>query len=728
VRFQQITVSGFRAFGEKFVLDLDSDAVLIYGGNGTGKTSIFDSIQWCLYGEVERFKGRDFKGASPIRNVFVDQIPVVELDIADGNGRKYRIQRSGEGSLSESLSLQEDGITFRGKDAQSVIEHIMPQYLFESIVYLGQERITKFIDLKPRDRYDIVSNIFGLKAIGEFYGSISNQINLLVSRQKEIEAEKDIINARITQTEENLRNEVNTILSRIGQEPAENTLDTLRERVSGIIGQAAIITNVQMPTFRLEESSIKEDLDNFENLLIGIDRRKAQISTDRNNLVKMADSVNYLLSQNVSVPEKKATFARLTNEIREKRNDEERLKKEKESLSRTLKALERDAAVFSKETFEIVDLLRKSLGQLSHDTCPVCGQAIHPEDIRRDVQNRIQNIDHHIVEIDSQIGDRKERIRQLELGIISLENEISNKTHSTAELEVAISGYDSQLRHIRLQVGLTNEEISSNDLLQHISDQIKSNDDLSVVLDSARREVEQTALILRYLDRKALLASESKSVPELRSQLHSVEEKLGEIYGLTQELRQIEKASRNAEMETVIEASNRYGSLISSNYKRLDSHPLFKNLKIRTQELKGAGGEIYFDVQYKEISANVHSVLSQSQQNSVALCLFLTFNLAKKNRANPIVLDDPVLSMDEVNILALVDLLKKIQKTRQIIIATHNERFYAILTERLKPTESSESQIRHVLKSFNESGPDIETRKFLFENIPTNLEQYVLLT
>ena len=54
MRLKSLTATGFRGFSEEVTLDLDADAVIVSGVNGTGKTSMFDAILWALTGSIER--------------------------------------------------------------------------------------------------------------------------------------------------------------------------------------------------------------------------------------------------------------------------------------------------------------------------------------------------------------------------------------------------------------------------------------------------------------------------------------------------------------------------------------------------------------------------------------------------------------------------------------------------------------------------------------------------
>lgn len=62
VRVSKLEIEGFRAFSDKVELDFPSQLVVIYGRNGRGKSTIFDSISWLFDGDLVRYQnyGREW--------------------------------------------------------------------------------------------------------------------------------------------------------------------------------------------------------------------------------------------------------------------------------------------------------------------------------------------------------------------------------------------------------------------------------------------------------------------------------------------------------------------------------------------------------------------------------------------------------------------------------------------------------------------------------------------
>ncbi len=76
-RLEALEVRNFRGI-IKANIDVSANVTIIYGQNGTGKTSFFDAIEWALVGNVERLDAEnkdDTSGRSPYVNLFAHDPP-----------------------------------------------------------------------------------------------------------------------------------------------------------------------------------------------------------------------------------------------------------------------------------------------------------------------------------------------------------------------------------------------------------------------------------------------------------------------------------------------------------------------------------------------------------------------------------------------------------------------------------------------------------------------------
>jgi exonuclease SbcC len=74
-------------------------------------------------------------------------------------------------------------------------------------------------------------------------------------------------------------------------------------------------------------------------------------------------------------------------------------------------------------------------------------------------------------------------------------------------------------------------------------------------------------------------------------------------------------------------------------------------------------------------------------------------------------LDDPLQSLDDVNLLGLVDTLRRTKSVRQLIISTHDPRFASLLERKLRPVGSGERTVVVELNAWTTDGPAIKQRE-----------------
>lgn len=157
-----------------------------------------------------------------------------------------------------------------------------------------------------------------------------------------------------------------------------------------------------------------------------------------------------------------------------------------------------------------------------------------------------------------------------------------------------------------------------------------------------------------------------------------------------------------------------YEGLINELYRKIDPHPDYKKVTFKCdfnevkpkliicvyQEKKGKEDEI--------IIPNLY--FSTAQLNILSLSIFLAKALnAKDNKGKPfdcIFIDDPIQSMDSINILSTIDLIRSIvvNLKKQVILSTHDENFHNLLKKKM-PSNLFNSKFME-LETFGKVKPD----------------------
>lgn len=129
-----------------------------------------------------------------------------------------------------------------------------------------------------------------------------------------------------------------------------------------------------------------------------------------------------------------------------------------------------------------------------------------------------------------------------------------------------------------------------------------------------------------------------------------------------------------------------YTDLITSIYRKIDPHPFFKTVRFEcifpTEDKPRLEVYLYEDELSQPISPALY--FSSAQLNILSLSIFLAKALHIEHDGAPvraILIDDPIHSMDSINVLSVIDLLRSIsiKFDRQIILSTHDENFYELL-------------------------------------------------
>lgn len=125
-------------------------------------------------------------------------------------------------------------------------------------------------------------------------------------------------------------------------------------------------------------------------------------------------------------------------------------------------------------------------------------------------------------------------------------------------------------------------------------------------------------------------------------------------------------------------------------FVRINSHPLFTDINYDTDK-KYNNNRLFLKVMTDADStigmheANPSYIFSAAQVNATAISFFLAMSLTQSwSPLQFVAMDDPVQSMDDLNVTALIDLIRDLanpekQSHKQFIISTHDSTFYDLM-------------------------------------------------
>lgn len=146
-RLKNLAVGPFRGFARQEVFDLNSRLVLIYGPNGTGKSSFCEALEYTLLGNVAEADSKRFRDQNEyLRNAFVNALVAPSLVACDIQGNDIVI------APNESA--------FR-------------------FCFVEKNRIDSFSRIAaqaPAKQTELIATLFGLEAFTEFVRNFTSEI------------------------------------------------------------------------------------------------------------------------------------------------------------------------------------------------------------------------------------------------------------------------------------------------------------------------------------------------------------------------------------------------------------------------------------------------------------------------------------------------------------------------------------------------------------------------
>lgn len=698
MRIESVELSGFRAFPRTYQFDLNADAVIIYGPNGQGKTSLFDGILWALTGKISRLNGSEGQFLSMYSET--GEFRVV-LDLITDENEAFRIVRSYDGEEQHLRLEYKDSIVRQGKAGLQLLEMLWPQALVSAdgetaleaaitrSVYLQQDLVRQFIEADTeQDRFNAVSEMVGAGRVTE--------LHVLLERAKKAWSQATNIKLEEAQSIHDRLTRLESQLLGI-RELDEDYYSRIEEAWASwwdAVGDVGVTVQSPSSPLAVEASSALDSaVKQLQVLKRANDRRRSAAGQ------LLAEIEEY---SEVPYPDQSALRAEtedLQTKIRETHGAlseaEERVVLERRRLREVRKARE--------ELKTLAQLALRHLG----DRCPVCTQQYDEEITRRHLEELAQ-----VDQTDDEPIKAAEEAGELALTLDELEQKRSGLESRLQEIETLIRVKESHraelaARLVDLEIDTDPELARAKDPLELLLTKLSNQ---STKLTKHENDGEKLALDLAQVAEQARLAELREEVEGLKKEKAEIEniirrrEDTGELAG------KILDGLREAASEVVQAQLLEIEPVLQKIYARIDPHPTFRIVNLLTSYRYGRGhiATAIGDPVTNLSTSTPSLVLSSSQMNALAVSIFLAFNLGIPNLPlSTAILDDPFQSLDDVNLLGLIDLLRRTRDRRQLLISTHDARFARLLERKLRPIGDVGRTVSIHLEGWSRDGPEI---------------------
>ena len=697
MRIKSLDISGFRAFSGRTELDLDGDIVLVVGVNGQGKTSLFDAIHWAITGSLSRLN----RPGSVVSLYSHSGEARVSLTLIGEDNQTLEITRHSDGE-KDNLLVRDMDETFRGEDAEyKLLRRLWPNALaasearlalrsaFERGVYLQQDVVTEFLSaVTDQDRF---------KAIGELIGA---------GRANELQAAL-----------ERSRRSWSRVTNQLTNEMKAN-----EERLSRLEAQLLVVASIDSPELPSQDEwadwweearrlGVRVDVmpsmgsSNAQNV---IDLAMAELRTLRLSLDRHGDRLRDLTLMLHDLPSAVADIDAMQAEATEASKALAEARQELSDAERENTESHRRLLELRSEREELRVLAEIALRHLG-EQCPVCQQTYDEESTRERLESMLV----------PDIQPVNAPGSQIEL------TELIEHLHAMEERasEAAVTLRDAQRQELIRAETLERIRASLADLLIDVQKGDSTEDAVGLAMDDNAGDIaklvevtqrgEELALSLARAGQLARQREIEDEVQAAKSDLSNISNEIAAREATGQLVTKMINELRDASAVLVGNELARMEPLLQRIYATADPHPEFRLVKFISR-MYGGSGRMFAEINdpsHNLTSEDPNAYLSSSQMNVLAVSVFLALNLGIATLPlSAAILDDPLQSLDDLNLLGLIDLLKRMREQRQMLLSTHDRRFASLLERKLRPVAESQRTILVELGEWSSEGPSVTQR------------------
>ena len=635
---KRITISGFR--GIRTSLDLNFQkgssirSMIIYGRNGTGKSSITDAWEWFHTEKIEHLRREGAREGSYPHKFSVDGETFVEIDF---NNPSLGTQR---------LKFNHSRITIPSPLGDIVaFRHLAPHPC-----HISFKDLTNFVYKSKTEKFDALALLMGfMPQVG-----LQKSLRRVLRKFNEHGEEKTAIY-------EKQKIQLLNLLD----------LDELNE--SNFLSSI----NAILAKYKIPESKSLDSLKDNKNKL---------------NQMVVDDPIAQEISDLISI-EKILKLPDISNEFEQDFSDFlvelKRLVSNKQELSKLLllKLFEQGDSLLSQVDEEGNNLYKKMTGlDEDEDTCPLCGQKF-PGDLEEHIATetkKLQEIKNNrdtlskarkklhlylpnksdfIISFDS-LGDRLHQFDEqysLSAIILKAENVENLLTNLRDALAKEIDKYSDQ--HIA-------------DLEKFKSSLIVENNNLKTVkFDSLKKINNRIRNLSEEKSNRSELVNDNTTVTRSFDSFIELQKEDNNLQLFEQRQEKFEKIVDNFIHASIKNVDDRFKIIshnVNSYFEILEKDtPGLRNAKLRL--LPDEDRAVVLEVGFHDDTIYpAYKFLSESQLNSFGLSVFLASTKYFNSDFKFIILDDIINSFDGYKRPRIIELLRKEFSTHQILLLTHD--------------------------------------------------------
>lgn len=293
----------------------------------------------------------------------------------------------------------------------------------------------------------------------------------------------------------------------------------------------------------------------------------------------------------------------------------------------------------------------------------------------KELHNQIESSISQIKFVENEILQLSKNLAELDLE--NLKMQINENEKKQIELQQSVGYYRNFLIE-RIEINPDNYDEFSTLLV--ILEQ--KNNEVVSTLETNRKLIQEYEKLQSYsVNIEGFLQSE-----DAKMKFNKLNEDLNFLANNVEPLLQEEKENTKNYLNERIKDFF-YEKLINELYRKIDPHPDFKSVQFQPDfENDTPRLDVFVKNSTDETMLIPNLYFSTAQINILSLSIFLASAL-NSEKYDCIFIDDPIQSMDSINVLSTIDLLRSIALSydKQIILSTHDENFHNLLKKKMPP-------------------------------------------
>ena len=608
MKIKSITLKNFRGVKEETTLKADSKSVLLYGDNGTGKSSFLDAIEWFLTGSVKHLGGQEKNNG--LRNT----------KASDDEASYVTIRFTNNIENTKNLTVKKGVYKSTFTDTKDQKFSLFKDVVEKNPLWIRNNQLIEFILKSEQERLANISDIVGYdqvkKARDEIKKSIGslNKVVEYKNLKQKIPEKQEIITKELNQTAYDPIHFYSAVESKIKDYKLginikdQNTLDQAIKQLTSKADPKVLKDTLFLKSIEEDISNLKLFLKSKEKLIKDYFQQANNIQNNSKELKNISLISLYKEAQNVLSHHTKDKCPLCTSEI----------KKEKllQIISDKLKALQ--TLEEKKSQFE---MLSEEFLETNNHTL-------------KSLESIEKKLDEILVNFDFKISISADDIKNI---LDKNSNQIKKSI-----LDLRLKEIDFNIKNILSPLDSVDQELKEKLKDMKVGDNSKIIATITSI-NNANNNFKELSSLKR----------EEKLINEQQETLR----KLFEILDMKI------KDSMNNLLKEISEDVNSFYTFMNSGNK-------VKNIKLSIGNDTSDGVEFTLDFYNKETQLP-RKFLSESQVNCLGLSLFLASVKFFSKHSKFIILDDVISSFDKNHRIRFAQLLTEKFQDYQLIVLTH---------------------------------------------------------